>query len=77
MIPLLKDVQIWPERNWIKLISQRLPSRFDFVFVSQIPLLGGNSDFQVDWLDAKFHHGELGKRLLFFRERLSRKAFIF
>ena len=26
--------------------------------------------FQVDWLDAKFHHGELGKRLSFFRERL-------
>ena len=40
----------------------------DLFFTSQIPLFWGKHDFQVDWLDAKFHHGKLGKRLSFFEK---------
>ena len=41
----------------------------DLVFTSQIPLLERKPVCLVDWLDAKFHHGQCGKRLLYFGER--------
>ena len=49
----------FPAKKWIRLVFYQSDSN-----------VWGKHDFQVDWLDAKFHHGELGKRLLFFRERL-------
>ena len=48
----------------------RRKSGFDLRFSSQIPLFQGKPVFQVDWLDAKFHHEQCAKRLLYFRERL-------
>ena len=41
----------------------------DFVFTSQIQPFGGKPVFQVYWLDAKFHHGELGKKVLIVSRR--------
>ena len=46
----------------------RRKSEFDLVFTSQIPLVRRKPVCLVDWLDAKFHHEQCAKRLLYFEK---------